>query len=273
MLRERERVNVNYREKQYSTILLTIDENVAIIQFNRLEAMNALNIEMGNERNEILAAIAADPEIKAVILTGGKKVFCAGGDLATFVNFSIVEARAHAERILAGERLLANFPKPTIAAVAGFALGGGMEMVLMCDLRIASENAKFGQPEINVGIIPGAGATQRLVQHTSICKAKEMIFLGDVIDAPAALDLGIINKIVPVDDLLPTAKSWAHKLVHKPPLALNMAKKLINNAWSCDIETGMSMEADAWGFLYGTEDQKEGMRAFLEKRKPTFKGQ
>lgn len=263
---------MNYREKNYNTILLTIDGNVAIIQFNRPEAMNALNSEMGAERNEILTAIANDPEIKAVILTGGEKVFCAGGDLASFVKFGVVEAREHAERIIAGERLLANFPKPTIAAVAGFALGGGMEQVLMCDLRIAAEGTKFGQPEINVGIIPGAGATQRLVQHTSVCKTKELIFFGEMIDAQTALELGIINKVVVLDELLDTAKKWAAKLVVKPPVALRMAKKVINSAWSCDIETGMSMEADAWGMLYGTEDQKEGMTAFLEKRKPSFKG-
>lgn len=261
-----------YRDKQYNTILLTIDCDVAIIQFNRLEAMNALNREMSNERNEILTGIAGDPEIKAVIITGGDKVFCAGGDLAAFSEFGVVEAREHAERILAGQRLLANFPKPTIAAVAGFALGGGMETVLLCDLAIAADNAKFAQPEINVGIIPGAGATQRLVQRTSICKAKEIILLGDMIDAPTALELGIINKIVPVEELMDAAKQWAKKLAAKPPLALKMAKMAINSAWSCDIETGMVMEADAWGMLYGTEDQKEGMRAFLEKRQPSFKG-
>ncbi|MEN6348700.1 MAG: enoyl-CoA hydratase-related protein [Syntrophomonas sp.] len=263
---------MSYREKQYNTILLTIEDNVAIVQFNRPQAMNALNREMGDERNEILAGIANDPEIRAVIITGGEKVFCAGGDLAAFSKFGVVEAREHAERIVSGERLLANFPKPTIAAIAGFALGGGMEMVLMCDLRVAAENAKFAQPEINVGIIPGAGATQRLVQHTSICKAKEMIMLGDMVDAQTALELGIINKIVPLEELMDAARKWAKKLAAKPPVALRMAKKTINNAWSCDIETGMAMEADAWGILFGTEDQKEGMNAFLEKRRPFFTG-
>ena len=263
---------MNYRDKKYNTIVLAVENDVAIIKYNRPEALNALNREMGDERNEILMAISADPEIKAVILTGGEKVFCAGGDLAAFVNWGVVEAREHADRIIAGERLLTNFPKPTIAAVAGFALGGGMETVLQCDLRIAAENAKFGQPEINVGIIPGAGATQRLVQNTSICKTKELIFFGDIIDAQTALDLGIINKIVPPGELMETAKKWARKLAAKPPIALKLAKKAINNAWSCDIETGMSMEADAWGMLFGTEDQKEGMKAFLEKRKASFSG-
>ncbi len=263
---------MNYREKKYDTVLLTIEDNIAIIQFNRPEAMNALNREMGDERNEILAGIASDPEIKAVIITGGEKVFCAGGDLVTFSKFGVVEAREHSQRILAGQRLLAELAKPTIAAVAGFALGGGMEAVLQCDLRIAAENAKFGQPEINVGIFPGAGATQRLVQNTSICKTKEIIFFGEMMDAPTALELGIINKVVPLPELMDTARKWAKKLAAKPPVALRVAKAAINTAWSCDLETGIKMEADGWSLLYGTEDQKEGMNAFLEKRKPSFSG-
>lgn len=263
---------MNYREKRYDTVLLTIEDNVAIIQFNRPEAMNALNRQMGDERNEIIAGIAGDPEIRAVIITGGEKVFCAGGDLVSFSKFGVVEAREHSQRILAGQRLLAELAKPTIAAIAGFALGGGMEIVLQCDLRIAAANAKFAQPEINIGIIPGAGATQRLVQNTSICKTKEIIFFGEIMDAPTALELGIINKVVPVEELMDTARKWAKKLTAKPPIALRMAKAAINTAWSCDLGTGIKMEADAWSLLYGTEDQKEGMNAFLEKRKPSFSG-
>lgn len=264
--------HMNYRERQYKNILLIVEDNIATIQFNRPQAMNALNRELSDERNEVLVGVANDPEVKVVILTGGEKAFCAGGDLAAFSKFGVNEAREHAERIMVGERLLSNLPKPTIAAVAGPALGGGMEMVLMCDLRIAAENAKFGQPEINVGIMPGAGATQRLVQHTSICKAKELILLGELIDAHTALDLGIINKIVPLHELMNTAQKWAQKLAAKPPVALRMAKTAINAAWNCDIETGMRLEADAWAMLYGTRDQKEGMTAFLEKRKPKFTG-
>lgn len=263
---------MSYREKQYNTMLLIIEDHVAIIQFNRPQAMNAINREMGDERNEILAGIANDPEIRAVILTGGETVFCAGGDLVSFSKFGVVEAREHSQRILAGQRLLSELNKPTIAAVAGFALGGGMEIVLQCDLRIAANNAKFSQPEINIGIIPGAGATQRLVQNTSICKTKEIIFFGEMIDAPTALELGIINKVVPLPELMDTARKWARKLAAKPPVALRVAKAAINSAWSCDLETGIKMEADVWSLLYGTEDQKEGMNAFLEKRKPAFSG-
>lgn len=263
---------MSYRDKQYNNILLTIEDDIAIIKLNRPEAMNALNRELNEERNEILDGIAKDPEIKAVIVTGGEKVFCAGGDLAAFSKFGVIEAREHADRILTGQKLLVDLPKPTIAAVAGFALGGGMETVLMCDLRIAADNAKFGQVEINVGIFPIAGATQRLPQNTSICKTKELIFFGEMIDAQTALELGLINKVVPVDELMDTARAWAKKLAKKPPIALRMAKMAINAAWSCDIDTGLKLESDAWSLLYGTNDQKEGMNAFFEKRRPVFKG-
>jgi enoyl-CoA hydratase len=263
---------MSYRDAKYQNIILTIEDDIAIIQFNRPQAMNALNRAMSDERMEILNGIAQDAEIKVVIITGGEKVFCAGGDLVAFSKFNIVEAREQSNRMIASQRLLTDFPKPTIAAIAGFALGGGMETVLMCDLRIAAENAMFAQPEINVGIFPGSGATQRLPQNISICKAKELVFFGEMINAETAMELGLINKVVPLSELMDTAKTWAKKLAKKPPLALQLAKMAINTSWSADMETGMRLEADAWTLLYGTEDQKEGMNAFLEKRKPTFKG-
>ncbi|NPV26476.1 MAG: enoyl-CoA hydratase/isomerase family protein [Firmicutes bacterium] len=263
---------MSYRDKKYNTMLVTVEDDIAIIQFNRPEALNAVNEEMSYERLEIFAGVAQDPEVKVVIITGGEKVYCAGGDLVSFSKFGVVEARAFADRVVANQKLLADMPKPTIAAVAGYAFGGGMENVLMCDLRIAADNAKFALPEINVGIFPGGGGTQRLVQNISICKAKEMIFFGEPIDAQTALALGIINKVVPLAELMDTAKAWAKKLAKKPPIALRMAKMAINAAWSCDIDTGLKLESDAWAMVYGTEDQKEGMRAFIEKRKPNFKG-
>ncbi|NPV27340.1 MAG: enoyl-CoA hydratase [Firmicutes bacterium] len=263
---------MSYRDKKYNTMLVTIEDNIAIIQYNRPEALNATNEEMINERIEIFAEVGKDPEIKAVIITGGEKVFCAGGDLVSFSKFGVVEARQFADKVVASQRLFVDMPKPTIAAVAGYAFGGGMESVLACDLRIAADNARFALPEINVGIFPGGGGTQRLVQNISICKAKEMIFFGEPIDAQTALELGIVNKVVPVNELMDTAKTWAKKLAKKPPIALRMAKMAINAAWSCDLETGLKLETDAWSMLYGTADQKEGMRAFIEKRKPVFNG-
>jgi enoyl-CoA hydratase/carnithine racemase len=165
-----------------------------------------------------------------------------------------------------------DMPKPTIAAVAGYAFGGGMESVLLCDLRVAAYNATFALSEINVGIFPGGGGTQRLVQNVPVCKAKEMIFFGKPIDAMTALDMGLVNAVVPLDSLLDTAMEWAEKLCQKAPLSLAAAKKMVNEAWNRDIYTGMRMEIETWSRIYDTQDQKEGMRAFLEKRIPSFTG-
>lgn len=261
-----------YRQKEYQTLLLESEDGIAILRLNRPEANNALNSQMVDELLEVVSQMAEDEEIKALIICGAGKSFSAGGDIESFVKFGSAEASEFVGRVLHLERMVVELPQPTIAAISGFALGGGMEIALMCDLRIAAENARFGQPEVNLGIIPGAGATQRLVQNTSLCRAKEMILLGDIIRPEKALELGFINAVVPLQDLMETARAWARKLAAKPPLALQMAKKAINEAWSCDIETGMKLEADAWGLLYDTEDQKEGMRALLEKRKPVFKG-
>lgn len=263
---------MSYRDKKFNTMLVTVEDGIAVVQFNRPDAMNAVNEEMSYERLEVFGGVSKDPEVRVVIITGGEKVFCAGGDLVWFSKFGVVEAREFSERIMANQKLVSEMPKPTIAAVAGFAFGGGMETVMMCDLRIAAENAKFALPEINAGVFPGNGGTQRLVQHTSICKAKEMIFFGEPIDAQTALNMGIVNKVVPGEELMETAKTWARKLAKKPPFALKMAKLAINAAWSCDYDTGLKFEADAWALTFGTEDQKEGMRAFIEKRKPAFKG-
>lgn len=263
---------LTYRQKEYQTLLLEFDDTVAILQLNRPKANNALNSEMLDELLEVAGQIADDGEIKALIICGSGKSFSAGGDIESFSTFGSAEAREFVERVVQMERLVVELPQPTIAAISGFALGGGMEIVLMCDLRIAADNARFGQPEVNLGIIPGAGATQRLVQNVSLCQAKEMILLGDTIRAAEALEKGIINAVVPLDELMGTARKWAKKLAAKPPLAVQAAKKAINAAWNCDIETGMKIETEAWSLLYDTEDQKEGMKALLEKRKPVFKG-
>ncbi|MEQ8176241.1 MAG: enoyl-CoA hydratase/isomerase family protein [Syntrophomonadaceae bacterium] len=261
-----------YRQKEYRTLLIEFADDVAVLKLNRPKANNALNSEMLDELIEVMSQIAVDGEIRVLILGSSGRSFSAGGDVESFSRFGSSEAHEFAERVVHLERLVVDLPQPTIAAVSGFALGGGMEMVLMCDLRIAADNARFGQPEINLGIIPGAGATQRLVQNISPCQAKEMIFLGETIRAAAAFEMGIVNAVVPLDKLMETALKWAKKLAAKPPLALQIAKKAINAAWSCDIETGMKMECEAWSLLYDTEDQKEGMMALLEKRKPVFKG-
>lgn len=263
---------MSYREKKYNTMQVTIDESIAIVRFHRPEAMNAANVEMSFERLEIFQSIAQDDEIKVVIVTGNERAYCAGGDLAAFSKFEVSDAQAFWRRGLEYQRVFSDMNKPTIAAVAGYAFGGGLENMLMCDLRIAAENAQFGLPEINVGIFPGGGGTQRLIQNVPIAIAKEMIFLGKTLNAEEALKLGLVNKVVAVNELLEEAMVWAKRLAGKPELALKAAKASINSAYSTDIQTGLNLEGMAWSALYGTQDQKEGMNAFLEKRKPQFQG-
>lgn len=263
---------MSYRDKNYATMKLEFQGPVAVVRFDRPEAMNAANIPMSYERLEIYTGLSADPEVRAVIITGNEKAYCAGGDLAAFVQFDQAQALEFAERGMAYQKVLMDMPKPTIAAVAGYAFGGGMENVLLCDLRIAAENAKFALSEINVGIFPGGGGTQRLVQNVSICKAKEMIFLGKPVDAAAALEMGLINRVVPLDNLMDAAMEWAEALCRKAPLSLAAAKRLVNEAWNQDIDAGMRMEIEAWSEIYDTNDQTEGMQAFLEKRHPKFIG-
>lgn len=261
-----------YRNKQYNTMRVDFDGPIAIVRFNRPEAMNAANLEMSFERLEIFRGIAEDEAVKVVVVTGNETAYCAGGDLECFSKFGVAEAQEFWQRGLAYQKIFADMPKPTIAAVAGYAFGGGMENVLMCDLRIAAENAKFGLPEINVGIFPGGGGTQRLPQNMPIALVKEMIFFGKVLDADEALKAGLVNKVVPVEALLDEAMEWARKLARKPALGLKAAKAAINASYSTDMQTGLNLEGMAWASLYGTKDQKEGMNAFLEKRKPEFSG-
>ncbi|MDR1193907.1 MAG: enoyl-CoA hydratase/isomerase family protein [Peptococcaceae bacterium] len=263
---------MSYRDNRYETMKLEFQGPVAVVRFDRPEAMNAANIPMSLERLEIYRGLAADPAVKAVVVTGNEKAYCAGGDLAAFSQFDPPAALEFGRRGIEYQKVLMDMPKPTIAAVAGYAFGGGMENVLLCDLRIAAENAKFALPEINVGIFPGGGGTQRLPQNISLCQAKEMIFLGKPVDARQALALGLINKVVPLAELLEAAMAWALELCQKAPLSLAAAKKMVNAAWRQDLYAGMEREVDAWAGLYATDDQKEGMRAFLEKRPPSFQG-
>lgn len=264
---------MEYRKKHFNTMLVTVDNSIAVVQFNRPEAMNAANVEMSFERLDIFRGIAADESVKAVIITGNEAAYCAGGDLTAFSRFGVAEAQAFSRRGLEYQNILANMPQPVIAAVAGYAFGGGMENVLMCDLRIAAENARFGLPEINVGIFPGGGGTQRLPHNVPVALVKEMIFLGRTLDAAEALRFGIVNKVVPVGSLMAEAMAWAEKLARKPALALRAAKTAVNSAYSSDLQTGLCLEGQAWAALYGTSDQKEGMNAFLEKRPPVFTGE
>lgn len=269
----KELVSLSYRDKEYKNIIVSIEGEIAIIQYNRPKAMNAANAELVVERNEAIYQAGLDKEIKVLIMTGNEKAYSAGGDLAAMVNYGVKEAREFIDNVMQSALTLTNLPKPTIAMIAGFCMGGGLENALCCDLRIAADNAKFALPEINVGIYPGGGATQRLPQHLSLCQAKELVFTGQIFDAQTALSLGLVNKVVPVDQLRETTMELARQLAKKPTFSLRMAKEALNAAWSTSLEKGLQIETHGWAMTFGTKDSKEGMHAFLEKRKPVYTGE
>lgn len=272
-MREKELVSLSYRDKDYKCIKVSIEGDIAIVQYNRPEAMNAANAQLVMERNEAIYEAGQDKEIKVVIMTGNEKAYSAGGDLAAMVNFGVKEARDFIDQVMQSGLTLTNLPKPTIAMIAGFCMGGGFENAMCCDLRIAADNAKFALPEINVGIYPGGGATQRLPQHVSLCQAKELVFTGQIFDAQTALNMGLVNKVVPLAELKEATMKLAKQLTQKPAFSLRMAKEALNAAWSTSLEKGLQVETHGWSMTFGTKDSKEGMHAFLEKRKPVYTGE
>jgi enoyl-CoA hydratase len=224
------------------------------------------------ELSYLMDQIAKDDEVKSVIVTGGTKVFAAGGDIAYMLTADSLKAEAFISLCHEALDKIANLDKPVIAALAGMALGGGCELALACDIRIAAEGTIIGQPEINLGIIPGAGGTQRLARTVGIGWAKQLIFSGDNLKADQALQIGLVTKVVPLESLMVEAKKLASKLAAKGTIAMRMAKKCINYGVSVDLPSGLLFEQKAWALLFSTEDQKEGMKAFVEKRKPQFSG-
>ena len=254
----------------FTTISYEREVPVGIVTLNRPEVMNAIDETMANELYELLSEIENDPDVRAVILTGAGKAFMAGGDIALMQKLTTPEAKAWALLVHKVFDKLYHLPQPTIAAVNGPAIGGGFEMVMACDLRIAGEKAKFGQPEINLGIIPGAGSSQRLPRIIGGPRAKALILLGEILNAEQAMQLGVINRVIPPDSLLAEAKLLANKIAEYPRLAAQCAKKAVNLAERTDLDLGQMCEIDLYSYLYSTADQKEGMQAFLEKRKPNF---
>jgi enoyl-CoA hydratase len=252
----------------YQNIIFEKEENIAIITFNRPDAMNALNNQTRAEFREAIAAVAADDQIKVLILTGSGKAFVAGSDIKEFNQTSAYDA--HNIQRLGG--LVEKLDKPVIAAVNGFCLGGGNEIAMGCDIIIASEKAKFGQTEVNIGIIPGGGGTQRLPRLIGVCRAKELIFTGDIIGAEEAYRLGLVNRVVPVDQLMPTAKEMAKKIAAKSAAALKLAKTAINRGMQTNLESGLNYEYELYSLSLTLEDKAEGVSAFLEKRVPQYKG-
>jgi len=254
----------------YENILVDIAAPIAVVTLNRPKVLNALSPELIRELTTALGALDADDSVRAVVLTGGPKVFAAGADIGDMADRGPVEQlrRDQTGRWAA----FAAFSKPLIAAVNGYALGGGCEVALMCDLIVAGDSARLGQPEINLGIIPGAGGTQRWPRTAGKYAAMEVMLTGAPVTAERAYELGIVNKVVPSEMTIEVAKRMARLLAEKPPLALRMAKEAVLKAFEAPLSEGLASERKSFYFLFASDDQKEGMHAFLEKRKGVFKG-
>lgn len=254
----------------FKTILYKQEKNVGIITLNRPEVMNAINLELARELGEALDYIDSDANIRVLIITGGDKFFCSGADLKSVLGEIPVDFIKKIRRpIYAIEKL----PKPVIAAIDGVAAGGGLELALACDLRIVSDTARLGVSEVNLGTTPGAGGTQKLARCVGVTKAKELLFLGKLIDGNEAHRLGLVNWVVPSGEVMSKARSLATELAGKSPLVLGLLKHLANMSVNVGIESGMDEEAQCVSFLAKSKDFKEGRQAFVEKRKPIFKGE
>ncbi len=257
----------------HETLILEKRRKVGIIIFNRPKVLNAMNRQAFVELETGLCEAENDEDLRVIILTGqGEKAFVAGTDILEMHQLTSSQARDFALRAKGAIDRIENLGKPVIAAVNGVALGGGCEIALACDLRIASENARFGLPEITLGIIPGSGGTQRLQRLIRISRAKEMIFTGEVIDAETAFRIGLVNRIVSAESLMEEAERLAERMTGLGGVALEMAKAAINQGASMDLGKALHYEIECFSQCFATNDQKEGMAAFLEKRKPRFQG-
>jgi enoyl-CoA hydratase len=254
----------------YQNILVSKEGKIAVIQLNRPNVLNALKFELMEELVSAFESLDKDPSVNVIILTGGDKVFAAGADIKEMSQATPVSL-ALGGRFELWDRIR-KISKPIIAAVSGYCLGGGNELAMSCDIIVASETAFFGQPEVNVGIMPGAGGTQRLTRAIGKYKAMEMILTGKSISAEEASQIGLVNKVVPAESLMEEAKKIAAEVASKPPISVRAAKRAILTAQDTALEVGLEFERRLFYSLFATEDAKEGMNAFMEKRKPVFKG-
>ncbi|SHJ57404.1 enoyl-CoA hydratase-related protein [Desulfofundulus thermosubterraneus] len=257
----------------WNNILVEKDGPVAILTINRPQVLNALNAETLTEIDGAIKELGADPAVRVIIITGaGEKAFVAGADIAFMSKLTPLEAKDFARL---GQKVLSkieNLPKPVIAAVNGFALGGGCELAMACDIRVASEKAKFGQPEVNLGLIAGFGGTQRLTRLVNPGLAKEILFTADMFDAETARRIGLVNHVVPAEELLNFCRGMAERIAARGPVAVRLTKEAVNEGLEMDLEKALAHEADLFGLVFATADREEGITAFLNKRKPQFQG-
>lgn len=257
-------------------LLLEQSADIAVLTINRPEKLNALSAELIAELAQAFQGLSQKTQgtdaVRAIVLTGAGKAFVAGADIAAMSTMSCAEAKRFSDAGQALCALIESMPMPVIAAVNGFALGGGCELALACDFIYAADTAKFGQPEVNLAVIPGFGGTQRLTRRVGIAKARELIYTGDMLTAEQALAIGLANAVFPLADLLVKARETAAKIASKGPLAVASAKRVILRGETLDIQSACELEAQAFAGLFGSEDQRAGMRAFLEKGKAAFTG-
>jgi enoyl-CoA hydratase len=251
-------------------VVIERDPPIATVRLNRPEAHNALSRELVAEIVAALQAMDEDDSVRAVVLTGNDRSFAAGADIASLAEFSVAD-QILIDQFAVWDRI-ARTKKPVIAAVSGWALGGGNEVAMMCDMVVASETARFAQPEIDLGIIPGAGGTQRLAQALGKARTMELVLTGRRMTADEALQAGLINRVAPVDSYLQVAQDLARQVAAKPPIAVRMAKQAVNAVFDDYLDRGLMTERRNFFLLFATDDQKEGMRAFLEKRQPKWTG-
>jgi len=243
---------------------------VAIIELNRPKELNALNRQLMSEVMDALKALDGDDQVRVIILTGGERVFAAGADIKQMANATAMDM-VNVDQFSTWDQIRKT-KKPVIAAVSGFALGGGCELAMTCDMIIASETAKFGQPEIKIGTMPGAGGTQRLTRAVGKVMAMEMVLTGKFISAEEAWQAGLINRVVPVESLMDETLKLAREIARQSPVAVKLAKESVNNAFNSTLDEGLLFERKNFYLTFSSEDQKEGMSAFIEKRNPEFKG-